>query len=191
MEKEIWKDVVGYDGYYEVSNLGNVRSVDHEIMSSNGKLQFRKGKLLNGWVDHKGYYKVHLSKGSKKEQMFVHRLVALAFLPNPNNYPIINHKDENPLNNRVENLEWCTYSYNINYGTANERQSNSMIGKNINSPSLSKSVIQYTLDDEFVNEYLSSHEASRQTGICRTNISKCCRGGCKSAGGYKWCFKSE
>ena len=111
MKKEIWKPVKDYEESYEVSNYGNVRSVDRMVKCLNG-FEKRKGKVLKQSKNSSGYYVVNLSRKSK----LVHRLVAEAFIPNPNNLPIINHKDENPSNNNVDNLEWCTYRYNNMYG---------------------------------------------------------------------------
>lgn len=105
---EIWKPVIGYEGFYEVSNLGNVK---------NSKTQ-RILRLLNNGC---GYYRVGLYKEGKFKLFLVHRLVAFAFIPNPDNLPFINHKDECTQNNHVSNLEWCTASYNVNYGTRNEK----------------------------------------------------------------------
>jgi len=104
---EIWKDIKGFEGKYQVSNLGNVRS-----------LRFRNqnfSKDLTQKINNKGYKVVNLTDNSKNKPALVHRLVAMAFVDNPNNYPIVNHKDENPQNNHADNLEWCTYSYNTSY----------------------------------------------------------------------------
>ena len=106
----------------------------------------------------------------------VHRLVALAFLPNPDNLPQVNHKDENKTNNMVGNLEWCSKSYNINYGTRNERTAKANW----------KSIKQFTKDGFFLKEYPSMKEASRQTGFYKSAISSCCKGKRKSAYGYIW-----
>lgn len=121
--QEIWKDVKNYEGLYEISNLGNVRSLDKII---NGANQFgckyknrKKGKILKQHINKQGYKKVILVNNNKAKNFQVHRLVAEAFLPNPSNLPQVNHKDENKQNNCVENLEWCNSSYNINYGNRN------------------------------------------------------------------------
>ncbi len=103
---EVWKPVVGYEGLYEVSNFGRVRKLEYRLMSGH---------------NHKGYVRVNLTKDGEKKSVFVHRLVAEAFLPNPDSYPIINHKDERPGNNRVDNLEWCDHKHNANWGTNKER----------------------------------------------------------------------
>jgi hypothetical protein len=131
---EQWVDIIGFENLYQVSNFGRVRSVTHTqyYTDKNGKqyARVRKGTILkpapmtkkNG----KGYMGVTLYKNGKHPTVTVHRLVAQHFIPNPDNLPQINHKDENPLNNHVDNLEWCTCSYNINYGTANLRRANTL-----------------------------------------------------------------
>lgn len=111
--EEIWKDIEGYEGLYQVSNLGKVKSLNYNKTAKSELLKLRKNT--------NGYTRVVLYKNRKAKDYQVHRLVAEAFIPNPNNYPIINHKDENKTNNRVDNLEWCTYLYNNTYGTTIER----------------------------------------------------------------------
>ena len=123
---EMWKSVVGYEGRYEVSNLGQVRSVTkyHRGVSKGGKETKRlvQGKLLKQ-REHEGYRRIDLYDGHGScRRFFVHRLVAEAFIPNPNNYPQINHKDEDKSHNSVDNLEWCTASYNNTYGSLMQRR---------------------------------------------------------------------
>lgn len=120
MNDEIWKPVVGFEGYYEVSNKGKVMSLDRIITCKAGGTYVKKGKMLK-LHNSRGYVDVHLVRGDKTQTVKVHRLVADAFIPNPNNLPEINHKDEVRNNNDVNNLEWCTKKYNMNYGTRNER----------------------------------------------------------------------
>lgn len=114
---EIFKDVKGYEGLYEVSNYGNVRSL-------------YTNKILKPATKKRGYQYVNLYKNKKGKMYQVHRLVAESFIPNTNNLPIINHKDENSQNNNVDNLEWCTYKYNSNYGSSREKIRKSRLGKN-------------------------------------------------------------
>ena len=115
--EEIWKDIKGYEGLYQVSNLGRVRNIKY-------------GRLLKyGYVGE--YNRVTLYSDSKPDYRMVHRLVAESFIDNPNNYPIVNHKDENKSNNVVSNLEWCTMTYNLNYGDCQIKKSISMMGKNV------------------------------------------------------------
>ena len=120
--KEIWKDIPNFEGLYQVSNLGNIKGLDRYVNSAikNNNRVKRKGKLLKQY-NKRGYFQVSLSKNHKRYYFNVHRLVAIAFLPNPDNLPQVNHKDENPLNNILSNLEWCTAKYNCNYGTRNSK----------------------------------------------------------------------
>lgn len=168
---EIWKSVVGYEGLYEVSNLGRVKSFPR-----NGTI--KDEKILKPFIDKLGRKNVFLSKNNKRKRFRIHRLVAEAFIPNPHNYPIINHKDENPSNNFVDNLEWCDHSYNVNYGTANSKRSKKQ----------SKPVLQYDLQDNLIREWSSATEAGRD-GFKFRSISACCNGKRKSHKGYKWSYK--
>ena len=117
MIEEIWRPIEGYEGLYEVSNTGLIRSLDRFV----GNRNRIKGKILSIRIEKDGYCSVALSKDGKIKRYKIHRLVAQAFLQNPDNLPQVNHKDEDKLNNSVENLEWCTAKYNINYGTRQER----------------------------------------------------------------------
>ena len=118
---EEWRPVVGYEGLYEVSSYGRVRSFDRYVKYSNGQIHLHKGRILSPGKDTIGYLFVILSCNGKRKIINVHRLVAEAFISNINNLPEVNHKDEDKTNNRVENLEWCDHKYNMNYGTRNIR----------------------------------------------------------------------
>lgn len=113
---EIWKEITGYEGLYQVSNLGNVRRIKHIETNRNGVQRILGDKNIARSIDEKGYFLVSLSKDGKQKTRRIHRLVAEMFIPNPNNYPQVNHKDEDKRNNKVDNLEWCTNKYNSNYG---------------------------------------------------------------------------
>lgn len=132
--KEIWKSINGFEGLYEVSNFGNVRSVDRLVNHHKGGKSLRKGKILNPSIGN-GYYGVILSKEGHIKRMAIHRLVAEAFIPNPNNLPQINHKDEDKLNNIYTNLEWCDCKYNINYGSSLDKMVHTKIKKGLFNPS--------------------------------------------------------
>lgn len=174
--KEIWKDVVGYEGLYQVSNLGRVKSLSrHRIVGWADYVS--KEKVLKQSTNNGGYNYVWLHKEGKKKIYKIHRLVATAFIENVNNYPCINHKDENKRNNCVDNLEWCNHSYNNNYGTRNEKV------KRANG----KPVLQYTKEGEFVKEWQCTREVKRILGI--RNVHYVCNGKRKSAGGFIWKYK--
>lgn len=121
LPKQIWKDIPGYEGKYQVSNTGRVRSLNYNRTG--------KTKVLKQNTNKLGYKSVFLCKDGKFKRYYIHRLVALAFILNPNNYPIINHKDENPSNNYYKNLEWCTYEYNVNYGNCRKKISEANKGR--------------------------------------------------------------
>lgn len=176
---EQWKSITGYEGLYEVSSLGRVRSL------WDGRLQIHRTKVLKPMKNKCGYLFVVLFKNGERKMFRVHRLVSEAFIDNPLNKQEVNHKDEDKTNNRVDNLEWMTRNENINYGTHNERVAKA----HINHPKLSKPVLQFTKDEIFVNEYPSIKEVERQTGIANQSISACCIGKRKSAGGSVWKYK--
>ena len=165
--QEIWKDVVGFEGSYKVSNFGNVKSL-------------RNKKILIPSINP-GYKRITLCKNGKRENKVIHRIVAEAFLDNPKNFLCVNHKDENKLNNCVENLEWCDIKYNTNYGTCIERRS-----KNNQKP-----VNQYDLNMNFIKRYESIKEASNGNYSLYTHIGECCKGKHFSVGGYIWRYANE
>lgn len=173
--QEIWKDIKGYEGLYQVSNLGRVKSVERITKRFNGHKiceYNEKEKILKHNLNKKSYATIGLCKDGKERKYKVHRLVAETFIPNPDNLPQINHKDENKLNNNVNNLEFCTNIYNANYGTRN---------KNI-VRKLSKKV--RCLETNII--YDSIHEAARKTGITYSSIFYCCKGMYKQTKGYHW-----
>lgn len=181
--EEIWKDIEGYKGLYQVSTYGNVKSLDRYVRSRWGTKKPVKGQLLKADKTMFGYLQVSLFKpGLSKKRYKVHRLVAMAFIPNPQNLPQVNHKDEDKTNNRLDNLEWCDGFYNQRYGTCSERKHIKLT----NHPLKSIKVEQLTKDGEHIDYYPSAKEAARQTGISQGNISCVCCGRHSLAGGYKW-----
>lgn len=182
--EEIWKDVVGYEEYYQVSNLGRVRSKDRMTNTWHGLVK-KKGKLMSICIGSCGYKMVPLSIKGKSHPVLLHRLIAKTFIPNPNNFPYVNHKDENPLNNSIDNLEWCTAKYNINYGTCIERRNKTMR----ENCKLSKTTLQYNLNGELLNKWKSTMEIERTLGYSNKSISACCIGKQKTAYGYIWKYK--
>ena len=158
-----------------------IEGFEDYMVSSDGKVwSLKKGKKkeLKPKTDSCGYLQVCLCSNGRQVQKLVHRLVAEAFIPNPDNLPQVNHKDEDKLNNSVENLEWCTAEYNSNFGTRNERMATALT----NYKAFSVPVV--CLETGVV--YPSTQEASRQTGIDDSSISKCLNGRYKTAGGYHW-----
>lgn len=184
MKEEIWKDIAEYEGLYQVSNLGHVRSLDRVIKYTNRRVVHAKSKIISGFIKKNGYISVDLYKDNKRKKFHLHRLVGAAFIPNPENKPQINHKDENKSNNSVDNLEWMTAKENINYGTRKEKH----IKATTNHPSSSKSISQYTLTGELIEIFPSAKEIERALGFPSTSIIRCCRHrkNIQTCHGFKW-----
>ena len=187
--EEVWKDIEGFEGLYQVSNKSRVRSLDwyQTRYSRNGKeyLQLHKGRILKTRLNPSGYPYVNLYKDGVMISKTLHRLVAIAFIPNPDNLPFINHKDENPANPSISNLEWCTPSYNVNYGTAIERQVEAF---KINGGN-SKKVLCVETGEIF----RSGREAADFAGVTPQAVCMALkhRNRCKKAGGYTWRYVDE
>lgn len=168
------RDVPNFEGLYTVDTNGNVYSI-------------RKGVFLKPQNNGKGYMLYALCKNGKRTMVQSHRLVAKTFIPNPNNLPQVNHKDEDKTNNNVANLEWCTAEYNSNYGSRCDRlkKSHSLSG----AKATMKVVIQINKNGDVINEFESITDASKNTNIKIQNISACCKGKRKTAGKYIWKLK--
>ena len=187
-EGEVWKDVVGYEGLYKVSDKGNIYSIER-ITSQGNKCG---GRVLKPRPHSKGYLEVILHKDGKMKQRRIHRLVAEAFIPNPNNFPQVNHKDEIKTNNELSNLEWCDARYNSNHGTRIER----IVKKT------SKKVRAVNIKTGEVIRFKSTAEAQRK-GYNSGNVSLACRGIYKNSNtgkligdgctyrGYRWYYQEE
>lgn len=184
---EVWKDIIGYEGLYQVSNHGRVKSLCRYIKCTHEGSRMIQEKILKPTIDRKGYLYVKLYNAPNRRRFFIHQLVAKSFISNIENYNIVNHKDECPSNNNVDNLEWCTAKYNFNYGTSKER----MIQSQLNNPKASKPVVQKDLNGNIIKIYPSAKEAHRQTGIPASNISACRNKykEHKTAGGFIWDFE--
>ena len=169
---EIWKQVKGFEGLYEVSNLGNVRSLNYHNWGIT--------KNLTPTADKYGYLRVCLSKNDKQHNGIVHRMVAQAFIDNPNDFPQINHINEDKSDNRVENLEWCDCLHNNNHGTRNTRISKSKRNTKC------KTVIQMDLQGNVIREWVSLNEVMRVLGFNAAFVARCCHGVKPTAYGYKW-----
>ena len=193
MIEEIWKPIEGYENLYEVSTLGQIRSLDRVITDNNKRVRVFKSKIIKTYQGRDGYWRVNLYKNGILKHFLVHRLVAKAFIPNPNNLPYINHKDENPSNPIYTNLEWCTHQYNMNYGTIKERSSISHTGKKQTIEQINKVIAtkikpvnQYTKEGILVKVWNSMKEACIELNIQSSSLTRCCQGKRKTAGGYKW-----
>ena len=187
MMKEIWKKINEYEENYEISNLGNVRSLSHKVKSGikNQDYIVMRGKTLRIYQDRPNDYKyVKLSKNNKVIKKYVHRLVATAFIPNPSNMPQVNHKDGNKGNNNVNNLEWTTCLENIHHAFRN----NLVSIKHGAEHHYAKKIIQYDINGNFIKAWGSISDAASQLKICRTAIANCCRykPHHHTAGGFKW-----
>lgn len=215
--EEIWKDIKGYEGLYQVSNLGKIKSLGRiiERIGPKGSRFYRTypEKLLKYCKDTRGYYRANLALNGVNTTIKVHRVVAQAFIPNPEGKPQINHKDGNKQNNSIYNLEWCDnqenqdHSWRIglrkkgkehwSYGQQPE-QLKKVTGKGIANPNygnrgiknpLSRKVIQYDLNGNIIKEWNCIKDVEREIKIKSCNISNCCRGNRRTTGGYIWKYK--
>ena len=171
---EIWRPVVGYEGKYEVSNYGHVRS-----------LFKNRGKIRKSVINKSGYCVVGLYSDGREVKHFVHRLVATAFIENPHDYPEVNHKDEDKSNNHVENLEWCNHKYNMDY--KKNLHPKFMLCKE--PKKRIREVNQYTKDGQFIRKWSCVMEIEREMGLNADSIWSCCNRG-HSSQGYRWEFAS-
>lgn len=176
---EVWKPVKGYEGSYEVSSLGRVRSIARMIRRNGGEYMTRERVMYSPLKN--GYPSVTFTNGRKTRHEYVHRLVAEAFVPNPRNLPCVNHKDERRTNNSSDNLEWCTREYNLKYGTARKRQSETLRSK-------SRSIAARDRGGHLIGTFRSTTDASESTGIDRSSIDKALHGHRPSAGGFIWSY---
>lgn len=172
--KEIWKDIPGYEGLYQASSLGRIRSVTHIVRAGKNKQRHVNSKILSPWKTLNGY--LHVSLGRNKK-VAIHRLVALAFISNPDSLPCVNHKDECKTNNVFSNLEWCDKSYNALYGACQDK-----LRRHKNQPVR----IYDKVTNLFIKEFESIKIAMNETGVHAVTISQVCRGLRKSTGGYIW-----
>lgn len=172
--KEIWKDIPEYEGLYQVSNMGRIKSLPR-----NGTI--KQERILKQTEDNNGYLVVGLHRNNKQKKMCVHWLVANAFIPKNIEYKVINHIDGNKHNNILNNLERCTQSHNVKEAFR--------IGLEV--PNNEKKVLQFDRNNNFIKEWKSASEAERKLKISQANISACCRGVRKTTGNYIWRFKEE
>ena len=180
---EEWKDIKGYEGLYQVSNKGRVRSLKHD-------------KMIKPIQHSNGYLFVNLHKDGSRIHTSIHRLVANAFIPNPDNKPCVGHKNTIKTDNSIDNLEWCTYLENNNHPITRYRRSKTKKGippsKNTMDAlikKMSKKVYQYTIDGIFLKSWNSVREASKNVGTFESNISFCCKHSNRTCKGYKWSYE--
>jgi hypothetical protein len=178
---ENWKYVIGYEGLYEVSTSGIVRSIDR-VIYRNGRCAFYKGRVLKTYIN-RGYVYVTLSKKGIESGKKVHRLVAEAFIPNPDKFPDVNHKDENKSNNCIENLEWCTKEYNRKYGTASFRS-------RLKHRAKGRAIKRYDLDGNLIKIYDCTSDLNLD-GFDRRAVYLCCKGKKNTYKGSVWCFANS
>ena len=180
MTEEVWRDIEGYEGLYQVSNMGRVKSLERTYIDKIGRERYVKECILKPAMDKGGYLRVGLCDGKKRKTFKLHRLVCEAFHENPDNKPQVNHINEIKTDNRASNLGWATARENSNFGTRNER-----IGKK-SAITKSKPIAQYTLNGKLLKVWPSTQEAQRQTGFSQGNICKSANGGYKQAYGFIW-----
>ncbi len=159
-----WYDIKGYEGLYQINKLGEIKTL-------------RSNKIMKYGYTMKGYKQVGLYKNKKCKHLYVHRLVAETFISNPNNLPLVNHKDENKQNNCINNLEWCTNQYNLKYGNTQKNKK--------------RKVLQYDLYGNFIKEWECIIDIEKILKISNSNICKVCNGKRNKAGGYIWRYKND
>lgn len=184
--EEIWKDIIGYEGLYQVSNFGKVKSLSRNVNNGTLKGRIIKEKILIPQDNGKGYLYVRLHKQNREVHYYIHRLVAQSFVENPHNYSQVNHINEKKYDNVMSNLEWCDCSYNIKYGTGNTRRLRSRNDNNNNNSE--KEIHQYLLNGDYVRSYRSIAKAAKINNILENGIRACCKGYSKSAYGFIWSY---
>ena len=182
---EEWRDIEDYKGKYQVSNIGRVKSLERTIWTGKGYYKTLPERILKLRKRKDGYLQIKLYKDGAEKVYLVHRLVSEAFIPNPNNLPEINHKDENKQNNCVDNLEWCSRSYNNRYNGRAKKAGKKLAEK------LSKPVYSISKESGLITYWKSATVASRQIGISQSNICNCLKGKRKSTGGFYWIYSES
>lgn len=197
---EEFRDIENYEGLYQISNYGRVKSLKRKtnVCLKNNTKRVVKERILKNSLHLKSrgpHYRIKLSKENKTVMIYIHRLIAEAFIPNPNNHPIVNHIDGNALNNMADNLEWCTIEHNVRHAFENglikirKGTKSHMYGKSGSLSPNSKKVNQYTKEGIFIKTWESINLAEKTLNI--KNISTCCQNKRKTSGGYIWKYKED
>ena len=179
--EEIWKPIVGYEGLYEVSSIGRVKRVAHSYISKRGITEWLSERVFKNHTYPNGYEYVTLSKGTVTHNCSIHRLVAIAFIPNPHDLPVVDHINTDKTDNRVCNLRWCTPAMNSRNPISYKRQFTSH----------GTAVDMFSLTGEYIRSFISISQAAREVGGSFSAISKCVTGSSKSSCGYRWKYKDE
>ena len=183
--EEIWKDIEGYEGLYQISNIGQIKALEKPRISPSGGVGIRPEKILKTWDNQRGYLQIVIRKNNIPKGHKIHRLVAEHFIPNPNKYPQVNHKNGIKTDNRVENLEWCTAQENIRHSWKNGLSTSLM-----DNPKITKSVFQYDKDGAFIREWISASNCGRN-GYSRVGVRDCCLNRQMTHRGYIWKYKED
>ena len=174
IDMETWKDIPGYEGFYQASNLGRFRSLDCERTTKNGFQKVHRGHILHTYIANDDYLMINLTDNKGRKAFKAHRIIASLFVPNPLNLQIVNHKNENKHDNRADNLEWCTNRYNLRYGSTQKKRIEKIGWR----------VRQFTIDGKYIQTFVSMRAASRILGIPMSGIYDNCYGKKKSYKGY-------
>lgn len=189
LDGEVWKDIKDYEGFYQVSNMGRIKSLARTRKTKGNGIYHIKESILKQSITKKGYLRINLTKNSQGRKFQVHRLVAQTFISNPENKPQVNHINEDKTDNRVSNLNWMTDKENSNWGTAIKRAKQTKIDRGI-VQALCKTVLQYDLDGNFIKEWNSTQETGKG-GFNRGHVAACCRGEERQHKGYIWKYKED
>lgn len=190
---EIWRDISGYEGLYQISNLGRVKSFNRYIVKNNGVKELRKGRILKSVLLSTGYFCVTLCKDNYHKIYSIHRLIAETFIPNPDNLPQVDHINTIRNDNRIENLRWVDSKGQMNNYLTKQHCSDSQkaekaywYGIKGKEHPCSKPILQLSKKQEIINQFVSAVDAENKTGISRKAICRCLKGYCNTSGGYMW-----
>ena len=191
IEGETWKDVPGFEGEYMVSSIGKVLFVGRKVQTKTGYIKCIEPHLVSWREMPNGYAIIDLWKNNKAKRMYVHRLVALAFIPNPNNYPQIDHIDTDRLNNNVNNLRWCNQSMNNLNPLTNEKRKNLFKNHSTQSRWVKRAVIGINLSDKSDIRYYTTVSETQKDGFNPSMVSASCLGRRKNHNGFYFYYQSE